>query len=84
MSLPDEIKERTGVISDLLAMVSLISELPTPPLPLTQICEGKGRPLKSLQQQGMTGRATPCPIEKIGEPMSISLAKTFHMETRGR
>jgi len=32
----------------------------------------------------MTGWATPCPIEKIGEPMSISLAETFHMETRGR
>ncbi len=50
MSLPDEIKERTGVISDLLAMVVLISGLPTPPFPSIHICDGEGRPLKSRRQ----------------------------------
>ncbi len=48
MSLPDEIEERTGVISDLLAMASMISGRPTPRFSLTHICEGEGRPVKSL------------------------------------
>jgi hypothetical protein len=52
MSLPDEIKERTGVISDLLAMVSWITGLPTPPFSSTYFCREEGFSLYPNDNKG--------------------------------
>jgi hypothetical protein len=63
MSLPDEIKERTGVISDLLAMVSWSIGPPYAAVFFNVFLQGRRVFSISQRQQGMTRSAARYHIE---------------------